>query len=134
MYNKSDFEWIWPVPKNKLAITIPNEHDLNINRSLLAEIPERIIIGYIPQTMTLALCADDAGFTYPKSGSLKLPELIQKFTDQGMQFPARFTMKFENDMWVGTLNPQPNPEYRLKRPPRRKKVPDLESLEKEAGC
>ena len=55
MYNKSDFEWVQPKLKSKLAISIPNEHDFNINPRLLAEIPERIGIGYNLQNMTLAL-------------------------------------------------------------------------------
>lgn len=132
MYSKSDFEWFQPKAKNKRAITIPNEHSFNINRHLLAELPERISIGCNPQNMLIALCKDDAGHKYPKSGSIKLPEFIQKLTEHGMHFPARFTVTRENDLWIGKLDAQTEPKTILKKPPRRKKAPDLKSLAEEA--
>ena len=133
MYNKSDFEWVQPKLKSKLAISIPNEHDFNINPRLLAEIPERIGIGYNLQNMTLALCKEDTGHACPKNGTIKLPELIQKLTQHEMHFPARFTVIHENDLWIGTLDPQPEPKSVLKKPPRRKKKPDLKRLAEEAS-
>ena len=53
-------------------------------------------------------------------------------TSRGMRFPARFTVIREGDLWIGTLDPQPDLKIDHKNPPRRKKKPDLASLAKEA--
>lgn len=132
MYNEHDFTWIKPKNKKMMAITIPNETNFNINAALAAKLPERIGIGYIAETKVLALRKDDTGFVLPKSGTLKLADLIQNLTSHGMHFPARFTVTQENGLWIGTLDPQPKQVIDPRKPPRRKKKPDLASLAKEA--
>ena len=45
MYNEHDFTWIKFKPKSKMAITIPNETNFNMNAALVAKLPDRIGIG-----------------------------------------------------------------------------------------
>lgn len=132
MYNEHDFIWIKPKLKSKMAITIPNETNFNMNAALVAELPDRIGIGYIAKEKILAIRKDDTGHVFPKSGSLKLPELIQILTSHGMLFPARFTVTYENDMWIGRLDSQFKHSANPKKPPLKKKKPDLVNLAKEA--
>lgn len=133
MYNEHNFTRIKPKIKSKMAITIPNETNFNMNAALLAELPDRIGIGYIAEEKILAIRKDDSGYVFPKSGTLKLPELIQILTSHGMRFPARFSITYENDMWIGILDPQSEKPVNPRKPPLRKKKPDLMSLAKEAG-
>lgn len=132
MYNEHDFIWIKPKLKSKMAITIPNETNFNMNAALVAELPDRIGIGYIAKEKILAIRKDDTGHVFPKSGTLKLPELIQILTSHGMLFPARFTVTYENDMWIGTLDSQFKHSANPKKPPLKKKKLDLVNLAKEA--
>lgn len=132
MYNEHDFTWIKPKLRSKLAVTIPNETNFNINAMLAAELPEKIGIGYIAEEKVLAMRKDDTGHLVPKSGTLKLPDLIQILTSHGMLFPARFTVTYEDGMWIGMLDPQSKKPVNPKKPPLRKKKPDLVNLAKEA--
>ena len=132
MYSEHDFIWIEPKLKSKMAITIPNETNFNMNAALVAELPDRIGIGYIAKEKILAIRKDDAGHVFPKSGMLKLPELIQILSSHGMIFPARFTVTYENGMWIGMLDQQSKQPVNPKKPPIRKKKPDLVNLAKEA--
>ena len=118
--------------RSKLAVTIPNETNFNINAVLASKLPEKIGIGYIAEEKVLALRKDDAGHVLPKSGTLKLLDLIQILTSHGMLFPARFTITYENGMWIGILDPQSKQPVNPKKPPLRKKKPDLVNLAKEA--
>ena len=134
MFDEKDFVWIKPRKKSKFAVNIPNERNFNINAALVSELPETIGIGYNAEKMTLAIRRDDAGHTYRRSGHLQFPDAIKALVSHGMRFPARFTMVRSDDVWIGTLDPQPKQQIDSKKPPRRKKKPDMQSLAKEAEC
>ena len=133
MYNESDFTWMKRRPKSRLAVNISNETDFKMNPALVKELPERVDIGCIAEEKLLAIREDCEAPAHPRSGLLKLPELIKLLTAQGMGFPARFTVKRIDDLWVGTLDPQPPKKINADKPPRRRKKPDIESLAKEAA-
>lgn len=133
MYSTSDFVWLAPPVKTKLAVNIPNETSFNINSAFRDELPDRVAIGYNLDELTIAIKPDENGFELPRSGNLKLPEMIRRFVEKGMVFPARFVMVREEDMWIGTLEPQKKAQADLKKLPVRKKKPDLASLAGEAA-
>lgn len=73
MYSECDFIWITPQLKSKLAISIPNETNININAVLARELPKKLGVGYIAEKKVIALRRDDDnGYVLPKSGTLKL--------------------------------------------------------------
>ena len=131
-FNEKDFVWMKPKEKNRLAINIPNENDFNINPALRAELPRKITVGYIADRMILAIRQADDGYSIPKSGTIRIPELISELTKHNMTFPARFTVEKDADRWIATLVPQQKPIADFRKMPKRKKKPDLEALAKEA--
>ena len=130
--SEKDFVWMKPKEKNRLAINIPNESDFNINPALRAELPNKIAVGYIADKLILALRQADDGYAIPKSGRIKIPELIAELTKHNMIFPARFSVVKDEDKWIATLVPQRRPMADVRKMPKRKKKPDLDALAKEA--
>lgn len=110
--NFSDFIWFTEKKKkNELAITVPNLHNFNLCPRLLLQLPERISIGISPDGKTVLIrknTPDETGITPPKSGCVKLGELINYIVSKGVLLPARYNVSKEDDCWIGILDNQPS--------------------------
>ncbi len=133
MYENITFQWWQPTRQKKTAISIPNEKCLNINAALYKELPSKLLIGYNAEKLMLIIQSSEEGYTIPKSGSVKCPDLIRILTQHGLRFPAHFSVEKDNEKWYAHYEQNEMLGKQIKKVPKRRKKPDLASLSKEAA-
>lgn len=127
-----EFSWFTPKAKTQMAITIPNQKNINLNSKLMAQMPAHIIIGVKDSGATLAVReTDTSGWRLPKSGSLKKEDFIRWLIDKGLKIPARFSVTREDNGWLAVMDDPKPLKVDIKKPPRRRNTSALQSLKRE---
>ncbi len=130
--NFTEFTWFSPKPKITLAVTIPNQDVLNLNSKLMEQMPKYVVIGAKDAGRILCIREQaNTGYRLPKSGTVKGRDLIESLVSMGVRIPARYTAIKEDDCWIATLDKPMLPKVNMKKPPRKPKKDDLQSLRRE---
>ncbi len=115
-------KWFMPVPKNPLAIAITNLGYLSLNDKLVQQLPEHIMFGVGEDASLLFISPCEQGFRVTKSGRISAQELIACLVERGLALPARFTVAWEDDMWVGKAGAYTLPKLNVDKLPGKAKA------------
>ncbi len=93
------------------------------------QIAEYIRVGVNSNGKTICIKEDkEGGFLILKSGIIKDVRLIDSIKARGIKLPARYSVKQNEDHWIGTLIASIVPSHHLKKTPRKARKKGLEVM------
>lgn len=104
-YDISTFTWYDPEPKGReMAISVSESSGLTFNAELRKRLPEHFRLCASPDKRVLCIVESVEGtITLTKSGSRKIPKLLQDMEDAGVILPARYVFYAEDGKLFGEL-------------------------------
>lgn len=127
-----DFRWFTPQPKNRRALSIPRKGMMYLSSQFMKEGPRHVTFGVDDKRHRVGIReTEDAGYSLPKSGKIRDPELEKALMSGGIRYPARFTLHQAEGGWIGELDEQAPPALDMKTPAKKAKRISLNSLDQE---
>lgn len=107
-----EFEIIISPPSNRLAsmcVNIYADGKFNLNRKLAARIGGKKLGIRLTRDGKYLCLIENGNIAFPKSGSCKIPEVIEKLKDAKISFPAKYEVVFSESTqtWQGPLEENP---------------------------
>ena len=103
--NFKEFIWFDLSPKPpEMMISVSETGGFTFNSPAREALPSHIKIGILPDGKRVCVVEDPtSGYTLPKSGTVKRPELVGHIVSAGIVLPARYSMRREDNCWVAEL-------------------------------
>ena len=87
-----------------MMISVSETGGFTFNSPAREALPLHIKIGILPDGKRVCVVEDPtSGYTLPKSGTVKRPELVGHIVSAGIVLPARYSMRREDNCWVAEL-------------------------------
>ena len=107
-----EFSIIISPPVNRLASTCVNIYEdgkFNMNGKLAEKLGgKEVAIKLLPDGKYLCL-QENGNILFPKSGSRKIPEIVEILKSKGITFPARYELQYSKvtQSWQGACEENP---------------------------
>jgi len=116
-----EFELIISPPTNRLAtmyVNIYSDGRFNLNGKLTEKIGNRKVSVRFTKDGKYLCLAENGDISFPKSGSRKLPDLLEKLKGTKITYPARYEVVYSEPThsWQGVYeeNPTKSPSEKVR--------------------